>query len=406
MDQAETAPFLLHLLGVPEATTQLAGLDPRTESATEPLLLCTSCSCGRASSTHCSSWWRTCTGVIRPHRNILPELVERLMGVPLLLLVTFRPGYRKAWMEKSYATQITLARLGPEGIGRWCKPCCTRRRAQSLCCQAWWRKSRWQSALSGRTGLGGAGAGWPASGSACHGAGRADSTYRPVASHGQAPAPDRGRHWSRGAPGSPPGHHRVSRSDPGAWPYAAPGQREFLYETHPGPARTYTFKHVLTQEAAYQSLLDSVRRQLHHRIAHILEASFQESEQSSPELLAHHYVEAVLSRQSPTGSRPASAPGSVQPMQRLSVTSPRGWRYLPHSRTRPHASNTSLALCSPPLGLVVLEAKGRGAPEVERAFARARALCQQAGETPQLFRILLGLRRYYFDRADSRPPTN
>jgi predicted ATPase len=41
----------------------------------------------------------------------LASLVEQLAGVPLLLLVTYRPGYRPLWMEKSYATQLTLPRL-------------------------------------------------------------------------------------------------------------------------------------------------------------------------------------------------------------------------------------------------------------------------------------------------------
>ena len=40
--------------------------------------------------------------------------MERLASVPLLLLVTFRPGYRPPWMEKSYATQLALPRLSPE----------------------------------------------------------------------------------------------------------------------------------------------------------------------------------------------------------------------------------------------------------------------------------------------------
>ena len=35
--------------------------------------------------------------------------------------------------------------------------------------------------------------------------------------------------------------------------------------------------------------------------------------------------------------------------------------------------------------------KGLAAPEVEQAYTRARELCQQVGETPQLFPVLLGL---------------
>ena len=46
---------------------------------------------------------------------------------------------------------------------------------------------------------------------------------------------------------------------------------EFLYETHAVPEPVYTFKHALTQEVAYQSLLMSTRRQYHQRIARALE---------------------------------------------------------------------------------------------------------------------------------------
>src|SRR5262245_53098805 len=43
--------------------------------------------------------------------------------------------------------------------------------------------------------------------------------------------------------------------------------------------------------------------------------------------------------------------------------------------------------------------KGFAAPEVERAYVRARELCQQVGETPQLFPVLLVLRAFYQQRG-------
>ncbi len=44
--------------------------------------------------------------------------------------------------------------------------------------------------------------------------------------------------------------------------------------------------------------------------------------------------------------------------------------------------------------------EGYAAPEVVEAYGRARALCHQVGETPQLFRALLGLEVYYSSRAE------
>src|SRR5919206_362227 len=60
------------------------------------------------------------------------------------------------------------------------------------------------------------------------------------------------------------------------------------------PQATYTFKHALIQEAAYQSLLRSTRQQYHQRIAQVVEAHFPESGKTQPELLAHHYTAAGL----------------------------------------------------------------------------------------------------------------
>ncbi|MGE3536873.1 MAG: AAA family ATPase [Candidatus Tectimicrobiota bacterium] len=44
----------------------------------------------------------------------IAALVERLPYLPLLLLVTCRPGYRPAWLDKSYASQLALAPLAPD----------------------------------------------------------------------------------------------------------------------------------------------------------------------------------------------------------------------------------------------------------------------------------------------------
>jgi len=49
---------------------------------------------------------------------------------------------------------------------------------------------------------------------------------------------------------------------------------------------------------------------------------------------------------------------------------------------------------------MALRVKGGGAPEVERLYTRARALCEQIGELPQLFRVLLGLWLVYYQRGE------
>ena len=52
------------------------------------------------------------------------------------------------------------------------------------------------------------------------------------------------------------------------------------------------------------------------------------------------------------------------------------------------------------LGPALLATQGHAAPEVEHAYARARELCAQLGDTPQLFPVLRGLMMYYQKRGD------
>ncbi|HSF32438.1 MAG TPA: AAA family ATPase [Candidatus Tectomicrobia bacterium] len=51
------------------------------------------------------------------------------------------------------------------------------------------------------------------------------------------------------------------------------------------------------------------------------------------------------------------------------------------------------------LGPALMAARGWAVPEVEQTYARARVLCAQVGETPQLFPALLGLSRFYLTRG-------
>ena len=52
------------------------------------------------------------------------------------------------------------------------------------------------------------------------------------------------------------------------------------------------------------------------------------------------------------------------------------------------------------LGPVLMAFKGQSSQDTERAYARARELCQQVGETSQLFPVLYGLYRFYMVRAE------
>jgi tetratricopeptide (TPR) repeat protein len=69
---------------------------------------------------------------------------------------------------------------------------------------------------------------------------------------------------------------------------------ELLYQRGQPPRAVYIFKHALVQEAAYESLLKRTRRDIHRRIAQVLEAQFPETAATAPALLAHHTLRGEL----------------------------------------------------------------------------------------------------------------
>jgi len=59
----------------------------------------------------------------------------------------------------------------------------------------------------------------------------------------------------------------------------------------PAPEWEYIFKHIITREVAYESLLFAHRRELHHRIGEYLERATTDSLEEHYETLAHHYYQ-------------------------------------------------------------------------------------------------------------------
>jgi class 3 adenylate cyclase/predicted ATPase len=71
-------------------------------------------------------------------------------------------------------------------------------------------------------------------------------------------------------------------------------QAELVFRRGNPPDAVYSFKHALVQDAAYESLLKSRRRQLHGQIARALEERFGDIVASQPEIVAHHFTQAGL----------------------------------------------------------------------------------------------------------------
>ncbi len=177
-------------------------------------------------------------------------------------------------------------------------------------------------------------------------------------------------------------------------------ETELVFQSGLPPQARYLFKHALVQDTAYQSLLKSRRQQLHHQIARVLEERFAEIKEIQPELLAHHYTEAGLIAQAipywqQAGQRAIERSAHSEAISHLTT----GLELLKTLPDTPERAQQELML-QIALGAPLVATKSYGAPEVESVYTRARALCQQMGETPQLFPVVLGLWAFYFVRAE------
>ena len=142
MAPEEWAPVFLPLLGVQEEPDQFAALSPEARKARTLTALTQLCLKGsrpqplilEIEDLH----W-----IDASSEECLTALVERMAGVALLLLVTYRPGYRPTWVDKSYVTQVSLQPLTSQDslrvvqavlptaaqLPRWCRTCWRKRRA-------------------------------------------------------------------------------------------------------------------------------------------------------------------------------------------------------------------------------------------------------------------------------------
>jgi class 3 adenylate cyclase/predicted ATPase len=172
-------------------------------------------------------------------------------------------------------------------------------------------------------------------------------------------------------------------------------EREILFQHGVPPRASYAFKHALIQEAAYQSLLRTVRRQYHVRAATALVERFAEVAQRQPELIAEHFylggeIESAIFYWQAAGERALGRFANAEAVTHFKkalaqVTS------LPESEE--HARRELSLLTN--IGTALTAISGYAASEAEHIFARARALCQTVDDAPQLHRTLRGLQSYY-----------
>ena len=163
------------------------------------------------------------------------------------------------------------------------------------------------------------------------------------------------------------------------------------------PHASYLFKHALVQDAAYGTLLREPRRALHARIAEALESQFAEIAENQPELLARHCTKAGLIEKAAgfwgkAGQRSLARSALVEAVGQLTRALDQIATLSATPALRREEINLQAALITP-----LLHVKGYAAPETKAAAERARLLIEQAeaiGEPPEdpllLFSVLYG----------------
>jgi len=171
------------------------------------------------------------------------------------------------------------------------------------------------------------------------------------------------------------------------------------------PQAMFLFKHALVQEAAYSSLLRTVRQGLHARIADVLLSTGGEQAAVAPEVIAHHFGErrplcrghCVLARGRRAGSPPGRQPRSNRtfpPRLGLLETQPETAKRL----------RIELAVLSQ-LGPVLMSVYGWSAPQageaVERAAKIGRGLESSADLAPSIANLaVFHIYRCQLDQAE------
>ncbi len=165
---------------------------------------------------------------------------------------------------------------------------------------------------------------------------------------------------------------------------------QFVYEQPSVSDVEYIFKHALTQEVAYNSVLVERRRQLHEGVGRAIELLYADSLDDHLADLAHHFsrsgnrekaVEYLRRAASQAMSRGASAQAvkDLEAARNLLKDIPAGVQ----------RDQAELQILNP-LGTAYIATRGYAAPEVGPVFQRAREICATVGEPQQQFAMVFG----------------
>jgi class 3 adenylate cyclase/tetratricopeptide (TPR) repeat protein len=166
------------------------------------------------------------------------------------------------------------------------------------------------------------------------------------------------------------------------------------------PDATYTFKHALVRDVAYNSMLLSRRPALHAEIGHMLETKFPAAVTIQPEVLAHHYTEAGLLEQAiPWWQRAADR--ALRQSAHVEATShlETALTLLARQAASPERNQLETALRFRLVAPLVVTT-GFASPQSEENYARIAQLTEQAGSTIEALRLLWGQAAMALVRSD------
>jgi class 3 adenylate cyclase/predicted ATPase len=169
------------------------------------------------------------------------------------------------------------------------------------------------------------------------------------------------------------------------------GEAGLLFCRGTAPHASYLFKHALVQDAAYSTLLRGRRQELHARVAAALEEHFADLVERQPELLAHHMTaagntERAVDQWLKAGQLAAARSAYVEAVSHFN----RGLLLLGSQPQTAERDRLEIAL-QLAKGVSLINARGFSSAEAAEAHARARDLCEKAGDADHLFVAIWGL---------------
>jgi class 3 adenylate cyclase/tetratricopeptide (TPR) repeat protein len=167
---------------------------------------------------------------------------------------------------------------------------------------------------------------------------------------------------------------------------------ELIYVRGIAPDATYQFKHALIQDAAYEALLKSRRKDLHRLVARTIDEKFAALKEAQPEVLARHWTQAGETEQAITewsrAGKTAEARNAFSEALENYQQAVTLLNLLPESAER----NLRELELRQSAAQMLYVTRGYAAPETTDAIEHAAVLAEKSGNLTQL--VTWAMRRW------------